>query len=414
MNENMEKGAKTSIALILCVIGIVVTSILSIVFGIFKSEILSNVCSIAAAVLGVCTIFAGKNVAESGGMLNPTIIELTEKMELVEKGDLSVKFEGEYGIYQDLIDSIESMLSQLSDYVKDIGHVVRNISKGNLTVHKHVNYQGDFKEIERALDDILNGLNETIFQVSSNADSVYESSSQVKESSKQVAEGATSQNMAITELSDEMKVLEDKISKITENTIDANKISKETNAQLNAGNDKMKNVVLAMEKIDSTSDKIGEIIGTINSIAAQTNLLALNASIEAARAGEAGKGFAVVADEIGELANESAEASSNIADLINGSKEAVEKGKSLVSDTADSIQLGVKNSMDLGSKLKEIVGYADEQNEALGKISTGVEDISQVIETNASMSEENAATSEELISSANVLKESVAKFKLRK
>ncbi len=50
------------------------------------------------------------------------------------------------------------------------------------------------------------------------------------------------------------------------------------------------------------SEKIDEIIGLIQSIAAQTNLLSLNATIEAARAGESGRGFAVVAQEVKSLA----------------------------------------------------------------------------------------------------------------
>jgi methyl-accepting chemotaxis protein len=68
--------------------------------------------------------------------------------------------------------------------------------------------------------------------------------------------------------------------------------------------------------LTESSDRIGDIVRLITSIAQQTNLLALNATIEAARAGDAGRGFAVVANEVKELANETAKASLEIGARI--------------------------------------------------------------------------------------------------
>jgi methyl-accepting chemotaxis protein len=83
-----------------------------------------------------------------------------------------------------------------------------------------------------------------------------------------------------------------------------------------------------VQGLAQSANRIGEVVGLINSIAAQTNLLALNATIEAARAGEAGKGFAVVASEVKSLAGQTAKAteeiSGQIADIQKVAGEAIE------------------------------------------------------------------------------------------
>jgi methyl-accepting chemotaxis protein len=108
-----------------------------------------------------------------------------------------------------------------------------------------------------------------------------------------------------------------------------------------------------VERLVQATQKIGEVMALIQTIAGQTNLLALNATIEAARAGEAGKGFAVVANEVKALSSQTAKATDEIAGQIQAIRDAT-------SSTVDAI--------------REIGTTIGQMNEIAGSISAAVEE----------------------------------------
>ena len=342
------------------------------------------------------------------------IYSISKKVAEMAEGDLSLTFDEEpiTDEIATLTDALNSTITELHAYIDDIRHVVSNVANGNLTVHQHVTYRGDFIAIKEALDLTLENLNSTLSEVKDNSSTVADYAEQVQLSTEQVAEGATSQSLSIAGLRDNIQVLSEKLGVVQKNAELAAEISSTTNEQLVNGEEKMQQLMEAMEHINETSDEIGSIVGTINELANQTNLLSLNASIEAARAGEAGRGFAVVAEEIGKLASASAEASNTIAGLIANSKEAVGKGREVAGQTAEVIKSGVDNFMVSKDKLLEITESVEEQMTALSSITTGAEEISSVIETTAAASEENAAISSELIGKSHALLGSVNRFRL--
>ncbi len=342
------------------------------------------------------------------------LYSISKKVAEMAEGDLSLTFDEEpiTDEIATLTEALNSTITELHAYIDDIRHVVSNVADGNLTVHQHVTYRGDFTAIKEALDLTLENLNNTLSEVKENSSTVADYAEQVQLSTEQVAEGATSQSLSIAGLRDNIQVLSEKLGIVQKNAELAAKISSTTNEQLADGEEKMQQLMEAMERINETSDEIGSIVGTINELANQTNLLSLNASIEAARAGEAGIGFAVVAEEIGKLAGASAEASNTIAGLIANSKEAVGRGREVAGRTAEVIKSGVDNFKVSKDKLLEITESVEEQMTALNSITNGAEEISSVIETTAAASEENAAISTELIGKSHALLGSVNRFRL--
>ncbi len=210
-----------------------------------------------------------------------------------------------------------------------------------------------------------------------------------------------------------MREISRNVAQSAENAVQASRNVELVGTQIMESNQKMQEMIGAMKEISESSDEIGKIIKTIESIASQTNILALNAAVEAARAGETGKGFAVVAEEVRALAGKSTEASKTTADLIARSIQKVEHGTLIANETAAQLASVVAGANEIMETTNQIAGTSRTQADSIAEIREQISQISSVVQTNSATAEESAATSEQLSAQAGVLKNLTSMFQLR-
>ncbi len=348
-------------------------------------------------------------------ILHPVIV-IKNQMTEISKGNLSTEFPltsdtSEIGL---LIASIHETKQELKKYINDIDSKLAQMAKGNMALTVDSDYRGEFLPIQSAMIEILNSLNEALSHINLTAEKVSEQSKKMASSAEILSNGAVEQASTVEKLSDGIQSISEQVNRTSSDANDAKEHSEASTAELEVCRQKMKTLTAAIEDISKSSHEIAGIIKAIEDIAFQTNILALNAAIEAARAGDAGKGFAVVADEVQSLASKSSESAKNITKLIEESVNLVSYGTSLSKETTSALSSVVSSAQETADIVEHIAESAMQQAHSLQELTHGMEQISNVIQTNATTAEESAMFARNLDHQAEQLKISVHKFQLKK
>ncbi len=313
-----------------------------------------------------------------------------------------------------LSDSIRSLIYTQEKIIRDIAHIMHDLSKGDFTTHSNALefYAGNYGEIITSMRTLRDNLSQTLHQINMASDQVSAGSEQVSFGAQDLSHGSFEQAASVEELAVAIDQISSQVNGTAVNAEAASGQANMVGKEMVDSNQKMQDMIEAMEKINKCSREIVHINKTIEEIAFQTNILALNAAVEAARAGAAGRGFTAVASEVRNLANKSAKASKNTASLINGSLAAVEEGTKIADDTAKALHIAVKGVHQVIDKIDKISLASKEQADAISQVTQGINRISDVVQTNSATAEESAAASEELSAQAQMLKNLVDRFKI--
>lgn len=289
------------------------------------------------------------------------------------------------GFYKSMITAVEKLRD-----------ATQKVSAGDLTVIVDCGTEDELKEIEIALNNMIQHLNKVMKNLDSNAVLLASTSEELSATTNQASASAREQQSQTDQVAVAMNEMTSTVLEIARNAELVASESQTADKQAKEGEDIITKTISSItshssdvdestaviRELEKNSNDIGTVLDVIKSVAEQTNLLALNAAIEAARAGEHGRGFAVVADEVRTLASRTQQSTEQIKTMVT----------SLQNQTAHAVRV-----MDVDSK--RAVKMAESTSGAtlsLAKIVDSVTNISDLSILVASASEEQSLVSEEI------------------
>lgn len=373
-----------------------------------ESEALAGITTVTGVAVGIIAIVVLIAIIISfimGRRLMRPLVKVSTIIEDVANGNI----EADFSVVKESNDEIGLIIEKMKELTQSLGSIVGKIRNSSDTMSSNSYELNDTSsqtlaannEISKAVEDVAEGSTGMAASISKINENLLEMSNETKDINASVDE-IKNQTVAVQ---DSSKIMNDKI-----------KSMQDSSHKMDEG---ISAISKRIETVNTTVDKVSNIVSVIEEISSETNLLSLNASIEAARAGDAGKGFAVVAQEIRVLSDNTNTELENIKQIISSLVEecryCVQASGTIVEDNAKqkeeikavldefgSLDEQIQNTAEKADEIEELVTAMIELNDDITKSSNSLTDVSAA---NAAATEEMNANIEELNAMMNGVSE---------
>ena len=373
-----------------------------------ESEALAGITTVTGVAVGIIAIVVLIAIIISfimGRRLMRPLVKVSTIIEDVANGNI----EADFSVVKESNDEIGLIIEKMKELTQSLGSIVGKIRNSSDTMSSNSYELNDTSsqtlaannEISKAVEDVAEGSTGMAASISKINENLLEMSNETKDINASVDE-IKNQTVAVQ---DSSKIMNDKI-----------KSMQDSSHKMDEG---ISAISKRIETVNTTVDKVSNIVSVIEEISSETNLLSLNASIEAARAGDAGKGFAVVAQEIRVLSDNTNTELENIKQIISSLVEecryCVQASGTIVEDNAKqkeeikavldefgSLDEQIQKTAEKADEIEELVTAMIELNDDITKSSNSLTDVSAA---NAAVTEEMNANIEELNAMMNGVSE---------
>jgi len=308
--------------------------------------------------------------------------------------------------------------------VRELVSIAQSFGNGDFSHRLEEGRTDEFGELAAHFNQATTRLSQITGQLSGAIRTLAGHAGHLSGTARDLSQGARAQALQTAQSATAMSEMTKTIGEVAGNALAAAEASQDAFTTATRGNQVVAETVVGMEKIaisvreaallvnrlGTRSERIGDIVQTIEQIADQTNLLALNAAIEAARAGELGLGFAVVADEVRKLARSTTEATAEIAGMVRDIQSGMAESVRAMETGDAQVVEEVRKAGEAREALEAIVAASNRGSDMVGRIATAAEQqsataqqVASSVESIAEITRRTEAETEEVMRSSSEL-----------